>query len=115
MKICILVAALMIASPSFAAGENLINFLKTCGWGTVIGAGAGAVSLAFTDKPSDHTGDIARGASLGLYGGIAYGLIDLNQPTQKSNRVDDLVGWISPDFDRGQLQGASAHVVIRGF
>ncbi len=55
------------------AGEAMSKFLKTCAYGTLIGAGVGLVTLAWTENPNDKLNNVARGASLGLYAGIAVG------------------------------------------
>lgn len=43
--------------------------------GAGIGAGAGLASLAISDNPSGNINNVARGASLGLYGGIIWAII----------------------------------------
>lgn len=45
----------------------------SCSYGILTGTLIGAASLAFTDNPGDNLHRIARGASLGLYAGIALG------------------------------------------
>ena len=62
-----------------AQASELGDFLESCGYGTLIGAGIGVVSLAFEKNPSDHANNVAKGASLGLYGGIAYGVVKINE------------------------------------
>ena len=61
---------------------ELSDFLSACGYGTLIGAGVGVISLAFEKTPSEHSNNIARGASLGLYGGIIYGVAKYNEEPQ---------------------------------
>lgn len=81
---------------SNASGSELSSFLKSCAYGTGIGAGIGVISLSLEDKPNDHTGNIARGASLGLYGGIIYGLLQI-QDQHKAKRAEtreiDVMLW----------------------
>lgn len=60
---------------------NMKEFIKNCAYGTAYGALAGTVSLAFVDKPSAHLNNISKGASLGLYSGIAYSFL-MNQNDQ---------------------------------
>ena len=60
-------------------GEEIKTFLSACGYGTLTGAGLGLASLVFEKKPNESYGNIARGASLGLYGGMLYGWMLLNQ------------------------------------
>lgn len=62
-----------------AGASELSEFLQDCGYGTLIGAGVGVVSLAFEKNPSDHSNNIARGASLGLYGGVIYGALRIQE------------------------------------
>lgn len=49
------------------------EFLVACTYGILTGTLVGAASLAFTDSPGDNLHRVARGASLGLYAGIALG------------------------------------------
>ncbi|MFP5519622.1 MAG: hypothetical protein ACLGGX_06940 [Bdellovibrionia bacterium] len=83
-------------------------FLKSCAYGTMGGAALGLASLALVDKPSEHTANVARGASLGLYAGIAYGWYQLQnedssdnylQARQELNAVNDfpLVSFLVAD------------------
>lgn len=92
----------IFSSPSFANG-NLQDFLKSSAYGTIGGALAGVVSLALTDRPSDHGSNIAKGASLGLYAGIGYGLYQLNHEPEKVNT--DPYASLSPQFVNGQVDG----------
>lgn len=108
-------AAFLIASSSASASAapgDLSSFLKACGWGVVVGAGIGAVSLAFENKPSDHTSNIARGASLGLYGGIIYGLVQANPPPE---RRTETFGWVTPVVHEGRVDGVTLHSVALTF
>lgn len=82
----ILVLALIWSQSGFT--QELKQFLKSCGYGTLAGAGLGLASLVFEKKPNESYGNIARGASLGLYGGIAYGLYTMSRPIDsKSNDI----------------------------
>lgn len=109
----LLIVSLMCPVSAFAAPGDLLQFLKTCGWGVAIGAGVGAVSLAFEDKPSEHTINIARGASLGLYGGIAYGLAAVNAPPPSAPPAE--VWGVIPRFDKGQVSGLDVAGVVVSF
>ena len=62
-----------------AGASALSHFLRRCAIGAGTGAVLGVVSLALTDRPGEAVGNIAKGASLGLYAGIAYGFYELNQ------------------------------------
>ncbi|MBX3041307.1 MAG: hypothetical protein KF789_11430 [Bdellovibrionaceae bacterium] len=103
LRSLLFVALIFASTAASAQSRDLASFLKTCGWGTVIGAGAGAVSLAFESEPGKHTNNIARGASLGLYVGIAVGLLAMNEPD--NSRADEL--WsLQPAFSDGRVDGA---------
>lgn len=70
-------------------------------YGTATGALLGMASLAFVGDPAGSMGNIARGASLGLYAGIGIGFYYMDQesspvsvfPKIKDNKFDgvDLV------------------------
>ena len=97
MKSSILVFTLLLSAVS-ASAANLQTFLKHCAYGTLFGAGAGVVSLALADKPSDSTGNIAKGASLGLYAGIGYGIYKLNEVPPPTNTIVDPYAALVPVF-----------------
>lgn len=59
---------------NLAKADPMKDFLLSCAYGTAAGAVVGLVSLAFTEDPSGKTNNIARGASLGLYAGMAFGV-----------------------------------------
>ena len=50
------------------------EFIRSCTYGVLAGTLVGAATLAFTDQPGENLNKVARGASLGLYAGIALGL-----------------------------------------
>lgn len=50
------------------------EFVMSCTYGVMAGTLVGAALLAFTDQPGENLSRVARGASLGLYTGIALGL-----------------------------------------
>lgn len=75
---------LLVFFSQAAFSQDLRQFLKSCGYGTLAGAGLGLASLVFEKKPNESYANIARGASLGLYGGIAYGLFATGQVSDKS-------------------------------
>lgn len=85
-KICL---SLLLFYSQFGFSQELKQFLQACGYGTLAGAGLGLASLVFEKKPNESSANIARGASLGLYGGIAYGIFMMNQ--QAKPVKDDLV------------------------
>lgn len=83
--------------------QDLKSFLKSCAWGVIGGASAGIVSLAFTDKPSESWNNVAKGASLGLYVGIGYGLYQINRSPTTYQQPDFA---IIPNIKEGKLNGA---------
>ncbi len=63
------------AQPQPPPGQSSTReFIASCTYGVLAGTLVGTASLAFTDRPGDNLNNIARGASLGLYTGIALGL-----------------------------------------
>ncbi len=83
MKICrAILCTLLIASVNVGHAQikppsentNSKEFIASCMYGVLAGTLVGAASLAFTDRPGDNLNRVARGASLGLYTGIALGL-----------------------------------------
>lgn len=104
MKKAILsILAVIMFSSSTVLAQDLKEFLKTSGWGLLGGATLGVVSLAFSDKPSESWNNVARGASLGLYAGIGYGLYRINRPEVNSYQSPDFA--LVPAFKQGQVDG----------
>lgn len=70
-----LIALVFVVSflPRSARAEPMREFILSCTYGALAGTLVGAASLAFSDKPGENLNKIARGASLGLYGGILLG------------------------------------------
>ena len=103
--------ALFLAPRIYAA--DLQAFLKSCAYGTAGGAVAGVVTLAFTDKPSENGRNVAKGASLGLYAGIIYGLVQMNKsPTAKEPLSDYAV---IPLLSDNRVDGAFVQVSVLNF
>lgn len=88
------------------------TFLLSAGYGAVIGAGVGVVSLLAEDNPDKHMINIARGASLGLYAGMAYGLYVNYGATQAQPQSDYT---LVPRLDRKGLTGADLNIVAFRF
>lgn len=114
MKTVIIIFVLLI-SGGRASAANLQTFLKHCAYGTLVGAGVGVISLAFNDKPSDNTGNVAKGASLGLYGGVAYGVYKLNEVPLPLNTIVDPYALFLPIIENGKLDGGSVLVHLANF
>ncbi|MGZ3769034.1 MAG: hypothetical protein ACXVCP_00030 [Bdellovibrio sp.] len=94
---------IFLLSVQRVQAQDLRSFLKSCAYGTIGGASVGVVSLAFADKPSDSWNNVTRGASLGLYAGIAYGLYDYNKSTETYQHPDFA---IIPNLNNGKIEGA---------
>ena len=91
----ILVLPLFLSLPAQANSER--EFIMSCTYGVLAGTLVGAASLAFVDKPGDNLQRVARGASLGLYAGIALGVYTVYYLPGKINKkedqqIDDMVG-----------------------
>lgn len=109
-KIAFIICILLFQAQVVFA-KDLRGFLINCAWGTLGGAAAGVVSLAVVDKPSESWGNVAKGASLGLYAGIAYGLIQLNKESTTEGQADFA---IFPEVKHGQISGVQmAATVVR--
>ena len=113
MKRLLQISILTLLIPSLVHAADLKKFLKSCAWGTLMGAGAGVVSLAFADKPSENWNNVAKGASLGLYGGIAYGLIQINQSEPQVDQHPDFS--LAPQFRDGQVDGIRVSGILFSF
>jgi len=104
-RLTLLVLVLILQTQTVFAND-LRTFLKNCAWGTIGGAAVGVASLAFTDKPSESWSNVAKGASLGLYAGIAYGLYQINkEPTTQYQQPDFA---LFPTLKEGKVE--SIHV-----
>lgn len=112
-----LILALVILCESGQASD-FTRFVKSCGFGALIGAGVGLASLAAENKPSEHYASIPRGASLGLYAGIAYGAY-LVAPQPKTQMRQDIefgsTTMIVPTFAQNKVDGVSVSSNIYSF
>lgn len=108
IKISLIVSILLFVQTLQAA--ELKEFLMSCAYGTGGGALIGAASIAFQDEPGEHMGNIARGASLGLYAGIGMGLYLMygyKEPTNYS--------WIILPIEDQQKKIEGAQILWSGF
>lgn len=114
----LLVSGSLIPKSVFAA-QDMRSFLKTCAVGTGAGALIGTMSLVLTNKPSENLNNIAKGASLGLYAGIIYGLTDdggrstvvpsVANPLirdEAKNETKPVLIIVAPKFDQQKNMGA---------
>lgn len=83
-----LLVVFFLSCSAFGQDFDFPLFLKRCAWGTGVGAGIGLLSLGIEDHPYEHWSNVARGASLGLYGGILYGL---TAPSEMNRQKDWVV------------------------
>ncbi len=68
------VVLFLIAPPSaHAATSPEREFIMSCTYGVMAGTLVGAATLAFSSSPGNNLQNVARGASIGLYLGIALG------------------------------------------
>ncbi|MAF92638.1 MAG: hypothetical protein VX583_05995 [Bdellovibrionota bacterium] len=84
-KVFLIFCCLFFSSLSLQAQNDPVDsqkrtreFIMSCTYGVLTGTLIGAASLAFSDSPGDNLHRIARGASLGLYAGIALGYYIMN-------------------------------------
>jgi hypothetical protein len=99
------------------ASNKMKTFLTSCAYGTAAGALVGLGTLAFASDPGSSVGNIARGASLGLYAGIGVGIYlntedqevktSLPESTQQKSTAADNGFWaIAPIWNNGKVAGA---------
>lgn len=112
MKKFALILCVLLFQTQVVLAQDLKAFLKSCAWGTLAGAGAGVVSLAFADKPGESWNNVAKGASLGLYAGIAYGLYQTNKEPEKYQQPDFA---IFPSINEGKVDGVQITSTILQF
>lgn len=107
----IIIAHLLVIQASVCSAADLRSFLKTCAWGTLGGAAVGMVSMAFSNKPGDSWNNVAKGASLGLYAGIGYGVYQINKNPEPTPAYS-----VTPQFSKkGQLDGLQMSSTIFEF
>lgn len=104
-----IIAASYCQAEVFEAPE-LKTFIKNGGYGAGIGAAVGLALVAISDQPSSNTRDVARGASLGLYAGIIYGISEWNQSQPRS------LDWgVVPIFNKNDCDGLRLFATIFEF
>lgn len=102
-------------TPAAHASE-MSYFLKSCAYGAAGGAIIGLASVALSEDPDANKGNIARGASLGLYAGIGLGLYSI-YGAHKSTEADYAKNhfWISPIQSEKKLVGAQVNWMSLSF
>lgn len=113
------VLALSLSAPAQVKSQsNMATFLKSCAYGTVGGAVLGLASMAVSENPSGKMSNVARGASLGLYAGIAYGFYSIDQKKEQSSNIDlgeESSFMITPSFAQRKIEGAQIHWLALSF
>jgi hypothetical protein len=122
----LLFGTLLLLSPSTLRAQQspqrnpqgaLQAFMLTSTYGVIVGTLTGLASLAFYEKPSEKSRNIAIGASLGLYVGILLGayivyvpaLGSFSSSSQKETLDQDPIrldsGWLHPSPQSGGPEG----------
>lgn len=99
MKRSFIFSLILFPQLLWASDFDYSAFVKRCGWGTLMGTGLGVISLAFEDHPYDHLTNVAKGASLGLYAGMIYGVTVPSE--QPRTRID--IGPLEDEGDSTQF------------
>lgn len=107
-----------LAFGSMAKADNMTIFLKSCAYGTAGGALLGLATLAVSENPSGKINNVARGASLGLYAGIGFGLYTLygNPKTQNNEFAKQKnIMWFSAVHREQKIDGAQLNWALLSF
>ncbi len=80
MKVLFAAAIVLFTSQSLAS--ELRTLLLSSAYGAGAGALVGVTALAFSDNPGQNINLVARGASLGLYAGLAVGIYFASQQSE---------------------------------
>lgn len=127
ITLCFIIVAVSVSSLGKAHAQNndMKNFLLACAYGTAGGAAVGLLSVALSDDPDSKLDRVAKGASLGLYAGIGFGLYLIYGEAQTSSQDDygmktiepkDLSPvWMSLDTHEGKVSGAKVDWVVSNF
>lgn len=119
----ILFIFLFFGSP--AHSTPMREFVMSCTYGVLAGTLVGAASLAFTKQPGENLHRVARGASLGLYAGIALGFyVVYGVPDENEDQEDPMVLYrkkhpklaLLPTLtERGRVDGAQLQYQVISF
>jgi hypothetical protein len=106
MRRLALILLISLFSVSSLAIDNMTIFLKSCAYGTAAGAMLGLATLATSENPSGKMSNVARGASLGLYAGIGFGLYTINgKKNSESDQLTQNPVWLSPIAKDRKIEG----------
>lgn len=128
----LLVAVISVFGPyqpkAIAQASPPKEFITSVTYGVLAGTLMGIASLAFTSNPGDNLNKIARGASLGLYLGIAlgfyvtYGVSDeapedmVNYPYHfREKRIKESSLLVYPLIDEKGLEGMAGLWQVTSF
>lgn len=113
----ILCSFLFVGFSPAAKADAMKNFLLSCAYGTAAGAVVGLVSLAFTEDPSSKTNNVARGASIGLYVGIIYGIYSSYGEGSRPKDFEALSPvWLQPQLAKsGAIEGLQMQANVFSF
>lgn len=95
-----------VISEAEASPER--EFIMSCTYGVLAGTLVGAATLAFTDQPGENLNQVARGASLGLYLGIALGayvVYVVPRQIEKENDIYQQPGYPGTEEEQYEYQG----------
>jgi hypothetical protein len=106
------VFVLMLLFSASGQCEAIRDFFISCGYGTLAGAAVGAMSVAVSENPSEKSMNIARGASLGLYAGIGYGIYRAQHSASEDREVRI---WIQPLLKEKHFHGAEIKWLAASF
>lgn len=118
----VLLISLFLGSQ--AQATPMKEFVMSCTYGVLAGTLVGAASLAFTKQPGENLHRVARGASIGLYAGIAlgfyivYGVSDdaegYEDPAVSMHKLPKMA--LLPTLnERGQMDGAHLQYQMLSF
>lgn len=101
LKLLLIFTLIFSCHSSFAQSEvdekqRAREFIMSCTYGVLTGTLIGAASLAFTDQPGEYLHRIARGASLGLYAGIALGVYVLYYVPKQAEGEEYIENEVAP-------------------
>lgn len=95
-KIASSILGVSVLVLGLTARADFESFIKQAGYGALIGAAVGVVSLSFESRPSNNLTNVTRGASLGLYAGILYAVYDSQVKEPRSNLYYQDIGELLP-------------------
>jgi len=112
-------------SSSVSQATPMREFVMSCTYGVLAGTLVGAASLAFTKQPGENLHRVARGASLGLYAGIALGFYVVYGVSDETESTEDPVVFSRKKFpklavlptltERGHVDGAQFQYQMLSF